>query len=51
MVADDDSLPAGAAATLLVSRGAVVNGSPSVRIAEGELKGCWIKLQKGVTLR
>ena len=45
------TLPAGAAATLLINRGAVVNGSPSVRLADGELKGCWIKLQKGVTLR
>ena len=45
------TLPAGAAATLLANRGAVVNGAPSVRIGAGALKGCWIKLQKGVTLR
>ena len=33
------TLPAGAATTLLVNRGAVVNGSPSVRIADGRAQG------------
>jgi hypothetical protein len=45
------TLPAGATATLLVNRGAVVNGWPSVRVAAGALKGYWIRLQKGVKLR
>jgi hypothetical protein len=45
------TLPAGATTTLLVNRGAVVNGLPSVRIGAGALKGYWIRLQKGVKLR
>jgi hypothetical protein len=36
---------------LAVNAGAIVLGFPSVRLAEGELAGCWLRLGKGAKLR
>ena len=44
------SLTADTATSILVDRGAVVNGSPCVRLAQGDLTGYWIKLQPGLKL-
>jgi hypothetical protein len=50
-VADVEVLLPDAALSLQANAGAVVEGYPSVRVAEGELAKYWLRLTDGARLR